>query len=129
MSILIRSSKNISPHKYRYFSNIVSELGTLAAYKSAIKDNNKIAIDFTASWCPPCKIIGPKFVKMAEEFPGIKFFKLDVDANADAAQDAKIRAMPTFKFYHNREKVDELVGASEDELKKKLDDLNDLQLQ
>ena len=104
----------------------VIELVTLADYKSAMEDNSKIAIDFTASWCPPCKMIGPKFVSMAGDFPGIKFFKLDVDANKDAAQDAKIDAMPTFKFYHGGEKVDELVGASEEDLKKKLAKLHGL---
>ena len=126
--LIIRSSKNfyLSSNNYRYFSNIVTELVTLPAYKSAIKDNPKVAIDFTASWCPPCKIIGPKFAALKGIYPKIKFYKLDVDANEDAARDANIKAMPTFKFYHNGDKIDELVGASEIDLKNKLDNLNEL---
>ena len=95
------------------------------AYKAAIADNTKAAIDFSAEWCPPCKIIGPIFAGLRAEFKAIKFFKLDVDKNAEAVKDAKIEGMPTFKFYHNGVKVDQLVGASQVELKAKLKQLND----
>ena len=126
--LLTHSLKNLSffPIKHRYFSSTVSQLMTLSAYQSAIKNNVKVAIDFTATWCPPCKVIGPKFDAFAGVYPQIKFYKLDVDVNTEAARDANIKAMPTFKFYHNGDRVNEFVGASEVDLKNKLDSLNRL---
>lgn len=101
----------------------MKELKTLDEFQAFIKEG-KVAIDFTASWCPPCKMIGPKFEALQNEFPGIKFAKVDVDVNSDTASKVGIQAMPTFQFYNGGSKVDELVGASEEQLKQKLAKLN-----
>ena len=47
-----------------------------------LKKAPKAAVDFYAEWCPPCRMIGPKFDALAEEFTGVQFFKVNVD-NAD----------------------------------------------
>ena len=92
-------------------------LADIAAYNKAVaatKDGGKpLVIDFTATWCPPCKHIGPIFEKMAAEYPELVLKKLDVDANKAAAQAAGISAMPTFKVYVNGSEVDQMRGASE----------------
>ena len=93
-------------------------LGDKAAFEAAIeatKDGQPLAIDFTATWCPPCKMIGPKFEAMAGEFDKVTLKKVDVDANADAAQAAGIACMPTFKFYKGGAEVtgDKIEGANE----------------
>ncbi len=67
--------------------------------------------------CPPCRMIGPIFEAMANEFPDALFVKVDVDAASDIAQQCGIRAMPTFQFYKNGAKVDEFSGASEQKLR------------
>ena len=101
---------------------MVDMLETLAAFEAAKKDNKLMVIDFTATWCPPCQMIGPKFVEMAAlpENASVKFYKLDVDANGEGSQAAGISCMPTFQFYKDGQKVDELQGANEAELKKKI---------
>mmetsp|Transcript_21362 Transcript_21362/g.39914 ORF Transcript_21362/g.39914 Transcript_21362/m.39914 type:complete len:106 (-) Transcript_21362:121-438(-) len=76
-----------------------------------------VVIDFTASWCGPCKFIAPHFEKMAEEQPGVIFVKIDVDEAEDLAAQCGIQAMPTFQFYKNGAKVDEMRGANLDGLK------------
>ena len=76
-----------------------------------------VVIDFTATWCGPCKMISPVYEKMAEEFPAVVFTKIDVDANAEAAETCGIQAMPTFQFYKGGQKVGEMKGANEASLR------------
>jgi len=104
---------------------MVNMVKTKAEFDSIVKDNMKVAVDFTASWCGPCKMIGPKFEAFAAsaDYSGIIFIKVDVDENADTAEAAGVTAMPTFHFYFNGKRVDDLVGASEGKLKEKLDEL------
>ena len=71
--------------------------------------------------CPPCVGIAPAFAQLAKDHEGsVVFIKVDVDKADDVSADCKISAMPTFLFYKNGEKVDELVGASEAQLKEKV---------
>jgi thioredoxin 1 len=76
-----------------------------------------VVIDFTATWCGPCKIISPIYENMAKEFPSVVFTKIDVDANAEAAEQCGIQAMPTFQFYKGGQKVGEMKGANESALR------------
>ena len=54
-----------------------------------------VVIDFYAAWCGPCKIIGPKLLVMAEEFPEVAFAKIDVDENEETAEDCEIEGTIT----------------------------------
>jgi thioredoxin 1 len=71
-----------------------------------------VILDCFAVWCGPCKTIAPTIAKYSEEYPTAKFFKVDVDEASDVAQELGIRAMPTFLFFKNGEKVGEVVGAN-----------------
>lgn len=75
-----------------------------------------VIIDFTATWCPPCKMIGPIFEGMASEFPDVEFLKVDVDDAEDVAAKCGIQAMPTFQVFKGGEKVDEMSGADKNGL-------------
>lgn len=39
----------------------------------------KLVVDFSASWCGPCRMIEPAFIAMAGKFTDVEFVKLDVD--------------------------------------------------
>ncbi|KAJ3322254.1 hypothetical protein HDU76_013927, partial [Blyttiomyces sp. JEL0837] len=77
---------------------------------------------FYATWCGPCKVISPKFAELSEKYPNIVFLKIDVDDLSEVAESVGIRAMPTFQFYKDGQKIGEIVGADprklEEELKK-----------
>ena len=90
-------------------------LATKADYEAAIaataNGGKPLVIDFTATWCPPCKRIGPIFVGHVANYPELVLKKLDVDANAEGAQEAEVDCFPTFKVYKNGKEVDKLEGA------------------
>merc|ERR1712232_135711 len=102
-----------TPNNYttmKYLSN-KAEFDELIANESKL-----VVIDFTATWCPPCRMIGPIFAKMADENPDVAFVKVDVDEMADIAGSCGISAMPTFQCYRGGAKVDELLGADQSKL-------------
>ena len=92
-------------------------LATKADYDAAIaataNGGKPLVIDFTATWCPPCKRIGPIYEGHAANYPELVLKKVDVDANADAAQAAGIQAMPTFKVFKDGAEVNSMRGASD----------------
>ena len=71
-----------------------------------------VVVDFTASWCGPCKRIAPHFAKMSLKYGDVRFLKVDVDRAKDVAAKAGVRCMPTFMFFKGGEKVgDAIEGA------------------
>lgn len=86
---------------------------TLAAFKDVINSDAPVVVDFTASWCGPCRSIGPYFQELAEsgKYPGVRFFKVDVDQAQEVAAFCGIKSMPTFKVYGSGEEKDTLSGA------------------
>ncbi|XP_046849065.1 thioredoxin-like [Xenia sp. Carnegie-2017] len=98
---------------------MVRFLETKADFDSFLKANKDklVAIDFTAAWCGPCKIIGPVFEKLHEDFPNIVLAKVDVDENEETAAHCGISAMPTFQLYIDEKKIDSMTGANADKLK------------
>jgi len=75
---------------------------TKEGFDKIIKETEVVFVDFTASWCPPCKRIKPVFEDWAEKFKDndkVKFVKIDVDENDAVAQEYAIRSMPTFKVF------------------------------
>ncbi|KAG6776520.1 hypothetical protein POTOM_020033 [Populus tomentosa] len=75
-----------------------------------------IVVDFTASWCPPCKMIAPIFAELAKKFPNVTFLKVDVDELKTVAEEWNVDAMPTFIFLKDGKLVDKTVGADKDGL-------------
>ena len=84
-----------------------------AEFDATLTSDKLVVVDFTATWCGPCQMIGPIFAKLAEEMGNVDFVKVDVDANSETAEACEISAMPTFQFYKGGVKVDEMCGADE----------------
>ncbi|KAF5192805.1 Thioredoxin h1 [Thalictrum thalictroides] len=86
------------------------------------KDSNKIiVVDFTATWCGPCKFMAPIFEELASKNPNGIFLKVDVDKLQSVASDWNVNAMPTFLFLKDGEPVGRLVGANAPELQRKVE--------
>ncbi|KAI3425787.1 hypothetical protein D9Q98_007762 [Chlorella vulgaris] len=74
-------------------------------------------IDFTATWCGPCRMIGPYFEELSGQYDTVTFLKVDVDEVEAVAAECGISAMPTFQVWKGGKKVEEIVGANKEKLK------------
>ena len=71
-----------------------------------------LVVDFWATWCGPCRMVGPVISELAEQYDGkINVGKCDVEENEDLAVEFGIRNIPTILFFKNGQVVDKLVGA------------------
>ena len=85
--------------------------------EEAAKAGKPLIVDFTASWCGPCKAIAPKFEAIAAATPGALFAKVDVHVNEEVAHECGVSSMPTFQVFRAGKKVGEMAGADEPALR------------
>jgi thioredoxin 1 len=69
-------------------------------------------VDFWASWCGPCRMIGPLFEELSNEYAGkVKFAKVNVDENPKTPSNFGVRGIPTVIMFKGGKAVDQIVGA------------------
>ncbi|MEA2283297.1 MAG: thioredoxin 1 [Solirubrobacteraceae bacterium] len=76
-----------------------------------IEADAPVLVDFTASWCPPCRVMKPILAELAAERPHLKVVQIDVDDNAQAAAAHGVLSMPTFILFRGGRPLAQLVGA------------------
>lgn len=93
--------------------------------KVVLQADKLVMVDFWATWCGPCKIIGPVVEELAKEYEGkVTFAKVNTDENPDLASRYNIRGIPTLMFFKNGQIVDQLIGAvPKAQIKSKIDSL------
>ena len=71
-----------------------------------------IVVDFWASWCAPCRVLGPVIEKIAEEQQDLwTLVKVDTEANQEVATEYGIRSIPSVKMFYKGKIVSEFSGA------------------
>lgn len=77
----------------------------MSTFNDIVAEGN-VLVDFHATWCQPCKILGPILVDLAKEWDGkVKVIKIDVDRNPAIAQALSIQGVPTMMLYVNGKPV------------------------
>lgn len=85
-------------------------------YRRTVDCAKLALVDFTASWCGPCRQIAPVFERLALQHPAVHFLKVDVDEVQEVAAAENVRSMPTFKLFRYGVKVAEFSGADPNKL-------------
>ncbi|KAJ9479753.1 Thioredoxin-1 [Pseudozyma hubeiensis] len=104
---------------------VVKAIESYEEFQTLINGDKPVVIDFWATWCGPCRVIGPIFEKISETPAGDKlgFYKVDVDAQEKIAAEVGIKAMPTFVFFKDGKNVKQVLGANPQALQQAISEL------
>ena len=82
-----------------------------------------VIIDFWASWCAPCQMMGPIFEELSKDYTGkLKFAKLSTEESPDLATKFNITGIPCLIITKQGKEIDRIVGFSPKEtMKEKID--------
>ena len=79
-----------------------------------LKSDKPVLVDFTATWCGPCRMLAPTIDKLSEDMAGkANVYKVDVDENPGLAQRYGIMSIPTIITFNNGEVKEKIVGLAQ----------------
>jgi len=70
-----------------------------------------VLLDFWASWCGPCRMVGPVVDEIAEEHPEIKVGKVNVDEQQELAAQFQVMSIPSLFVLKDGKIVNQALGA------------------
>lgn len=61
--------------------------------------NERILVDFYASWCGPCKRLAPRLDELANKYSNVTFIKVNVEKSPELAHEYQVNSLPTFMLF------------------------------
>lgn len=105
------SERLFMPVKVR--RSIMEYTFTKENFQAEVLDSDQpVLVDMFATWCGPCRMMGPVVEELAEEYKdSIKVGKLDIDENSDIAAQYGVMSVPTFLVFKDGQVAAKVVGA------------------
>lgn len=96
-------------------SNMALQHFNEESFRQELVSNHLMVVDFWATWCGPCRMLGPVIEQLAEEYEeqDVVIGKVDVDENPALAQQYGVMSIPTVIFFKDGEEVERKVGVSD----------------
>jgi thioredoxin 1 len=83
-------------------------------------EGKKLLVQYTASWCGPCKALTPRLSNLSNKYPNFTFVKVDIEENMDTAMELNITSVPTVLIYDGETLINRSVGANVDTVYSKI---------
>ena len=114
-------NKNAFRRPLNVIKMAVNEITSTAELDGAVSSagDTLIVIDYSTTWCGPCKIVLPKFTELSEKYTEVKFLKCIGDTSSEASQLMKregVRSVPSFHFWKKGSKIEVVNGARIEEV-------------
>ena len=79
-------------------------------FNEKAQSDKLVVVDFFATWCGPCQILGPILSSVADEQTDVQFFKVDVDECPATSKQFGVMSIPTLVFLKNGKELTRSVG-------------------
>ncbi len=80
-------------------------------HKEVLNSEKPVLLDFFASWCGPCRMVGPILDEIAEEREDIKVCKVNIDEQPELAHRYRVMTIPTLMVLKDGHIIEQSVGA------------------
>lgn len=88
----------------------IIEVTTENFENEVLKSDKPVIADFNASWCGPCKMLGPVLEEIAGENDDVKIVSINIDEQDDLAYDYNVSSIPCLVGFRNGSEVKRSVG-------------------
>ncbi|XP_054573068.1 thioredoxin-like [Eptesicus fuscus] len=97
---------------------MVKQIESKYAFQEALNSagDKLVVVDFSATWCGPCKMIKPSFHSPSEKYSSVAVLEVDVDDCQGVAAECEVKCMQPFQFFKKGQKVGEFSGANKEKL-------------
>ncbi|CAM6034116.1 unnamed protein product [Sphagnum compactum] len=99
-----------------WYGGNVEDISSNDQFREAVSHSGLAVVLFNMKWSDRCRQMTPVVDQLAKQNVGVKFLKVDVEANPFLAKAESIDFVPTFKIYKNGFKVKELLGPTQEAL-------------
>jgi len=83
-------------------NNSINQEQKTMTFEEIINSEQPILLDFFATWCGPCQMMGPILQQVKEELGDeVKILKVDIDKYKDLAAKYQVQSVPTFAIFKN----------------------------
>mmetsp|Transcript_24190 Transcript_24190/g.31251 ORF Transcript_24190/g.31251 Transcript_24190/m.31251 type:complete len:158 (-) Transcript_24190:271-744(-) len=112
----------------RTITAAVVEVGSIEEFDKAVKEaagDALVVVDYSTTWCGPCKVIYPRYEELSEEYTDAIFLKVIGDSSQEASALMKregIRSVPAFHFWKKGGRIDAVNGANADAIEMAIKD-------
>lgn len=96
--------------KGKVMSN-VTDINDSNFESEVVNSSIPVVVDFWATWCGPCRKLGPVIDEIAESFEGkVKFVKVNTEENLETARKYSISGLPSLLVFKDGEAVERMTG-------------------
>ncbi len=88
-----------------------------------VNDNETVVVQYAASWCGNCRLMKPKFKKLARENEGASFIIVDAEKFPESRKLANVNNLPTFATFRNGKFVNQVQTNKFESLKELVDEV------
>lgn len=92
-------------------TDIKAEYVQQEQFEELINQKKPVVVDYTATWCGPCRLVAPLIDQLAADYQGrAEVVKIDLDQNKGNAKQYSIKSIPAVLIFKNGQEVDRIVG-------------------
>lgn len=96
------------------------ELTSEEEFNNVLEHDGLVIVDFSASWCRPCRVLAPLLEDLSKEYPSAKFIKVDFNKFESLAKKYDITMVPTYYFFRDGVQHSVVKGADLEAIKRQL---------